>query len=57
MILNQLFATVILQSLLINIVHILPTNGVTSMKIINLYQQDCLLENGELAMVRKKGLP
>ena len=36
MILNQLFATGILHSLIINIVHILPANGATSMKIINL---------------------
>jgi hypothetical protein len=36
MILNQLFVTGILQSLIINIVHILPANGATSMKIINL---------------------
>ena len=35
MILNQLFVTGILQSLIINIVHILPANGATSMKIIS----------------------
>ena len=36
MILNQLLATVLFQSLIINIDHILPANGATSMKIINL---------------------
>ena len=40
MILNQLFATDILHSLIINIVHILLVNGATSMKINNLSRGD-----------------